>query len=257
MEEVARAAGADLATLRARNAQLHEANPMLGHRGCRLGITYPEIYEMQARAIFLAAVEVSKKTGNPVMPEIMIPLVGTKKELDLMKDAVERMAEAVFKEAGSRVDYMVGTMIELPRACLQAGHIAETASFFSFGTNDLTQTTLGMSRDDSGPFLEIYRQKGIYEQDPFASLDQEGVGEMIKIAVERGRKTRPDIKLGICGEHGGDPASIGFCQKVGLNYVSCSPYRVPIARLAAAQAALAVSAEQTSAAPAEPALAKS
>jgi len=241
MEEVAKAAGADLATLRARNAQLHEANPMLGHRGCRLGITYPEIYEMQARAIFLAAVEVSKKTGNPVMPEVMIPLVGTKKELDLMKDAVERMAEAVFKEAGTRIDYMVGTMIELPRACLQAGNIAETASFFSFGTNDLTQTTLGMSRDDSGPFLEIYRQKGIYEQDPFASLDQEGVGEMIKIAVERGRKTRPDIKLGICGEHGGDPASIGFCQKVGLNYVSCSPYRVPIARLAAAQAALAAS----------------
>ncbi len=241
MEEVAKAAGADLATLRARNAQLHEANPMLGHRGCRLGITYPEIYEMQARAIFLAAVEVSKKTGNPVMPEVMIPLVGTKKELDLMKDAVDRMAEEVFKEAGTRIDYMVGTMIELPRACLQAAQIAETASFFSFGTNDLTQTTLGMSRDDSGPFLEIYRQKGIYEHDPFASLDQEGVGEMIEIAVERGRKTRPDIKLGICGEHGGDPASIGFCQKVGLNYVSCSPYRVPIARLAAAQAALAQS----------------
>jgi len=250
MAEVAKSAGADLATLRARNAQLHESNPMLGHRGCRLGITYPEIYEMQARAIFLAAVEVSKKTGNPVMPEIMIPLVGTKKELDLMKDAVDRMAEAVFKESGTRIDYMVGTMIELPRACLQAAQIAETAAFFSFGTNDLTQTTLGMSRDDSGPFLEIYRQKGIYEQDPFASLDQEGVGELIKIAVERGKKTRPDIKLGICGEHGGDPASIGFCQKVGLNYVSCSPYRVPIARLAAAQAALAN-------APAEPALAKS
>jgi pyruvate,orthophosphate dikinase len=242
MADVARAAGADLATLRARNAQLHESNPMLGHRGCRLGITYPEIYEMQARAIFLAAVEVSQKTGNPVMPEVMIPLVGTKKELDLMKDAVDRMAEAVFKEAGTRIEYLVGTMIELPRACLQAAQIAETATFFSFGTNDLTQTTLGMSRDDSGPFLEIYRQKGIYDQDPFASLDQEGVGEMIKIAVERGRKTRPDIKLGICGEHGGDPASIGFCQKVGLNYVSCSPYRVPIARLAAAQAALAVSA---------------
>jgi pyruvate,orthophosphate dikinase len=239
MEEVAKAAGADLATLRARNAQLHEANPMLGHRGCRLGITYPEIYEMQARAIFLAAVEVSSRTGNPVMPEVMIPLVGTKKELDLMKDAVDRMAEEVFKEAGTRIDYLVGTMIELPRACLAAGSIAETAAFFSFGTNDLTQTTLGMSRDDSGPFLEVYRQKGIYEQDPFASLDQEGVGEMIRIAVERGRKTRPDIKLGICGEHGGDPASIGFCQTIGLNYVSCSPYRVPIARLAAAQAALA------------------
>jgi pyruvate,orthophosphate dikinase len=149
------------------------------------------------------------------------------------------MAEEVFKEAGTRIDYLVGTMIELPRACLAAGSIAETAAFFSFGTNDLTQTTLGMSRDDSGPFLEVYRQKGIYEQDPFASLDQEGVGEMIRIAVERGRKTRPDIKLGICGEHGGDPASIGFCQTIGLNYVSCSPYRVPIARLAAAQAALA------------------
>jgi len=239
MEEVAKAARADIALLRARNAQLHEANPMLGHRGCRLGITYPEIYEMQARAIFLAAVEVSKKTGNPVIPEIMIPLVGTKKELDLMKDAVDRMAAEVFKEAGTKIDYLVGTMIELPRACLAAGQIAETASFFSFGTNDLTQTTLGMSRDDSAPFLEVYRQKGIYEHDPFASLDQDGVGEMIKIAVERGKKTRPDIKLGICGEHGGDPASIGFCQKAGLNYVSCSPYRVPIARLAAAQAALA------------------
>jgi pyruvate,orthophosphate dikinase len=239
MADVAAAAGTELAALRARNAQMHEANPMLGHRGCRLGITYPEIYEMQARAIFEAAVEVSKKTGNPVTPEVMIPLVGAKKELDILKSVVDSVAQAVFKETGQRLAYLVGTMIELPRACIKAGEIAETASFFSFGTNDLTQTTLGMSRDDSGPFLEIYRQKGIYEHDPFASLDQEGVGALIEMAVERGRKTRPDIKLGICGEHGGDPASIGFCQKVGLDYVSCSPYRVPIARLAAAQAALA------------------
>jgi pyruvate,orthophosphate dikinase len=238
MADVARAAGADINQLRARNTQLHESNPMLGHRGCRLGITYPEIYEMQARAIFQAAIDVSKSTGTGVIPEIMIPLVTTKKELDILKDAIDRVAKEVFAERGASVPYLVGTMIELPRACLAAGAIAETAAFFSFGTNDLTQTTLGMSRDDSGPFLEVYRQKGIYEQDPFASLDQEGVGEMIKIAVERGRKTRPDIKLGICGEHGGDPASIGFCQTAGLDYVSCSPYRVPIARLAAAQAAL-------------------
>jgi pyruvate,orthophosphate dikinase len=238
MAEVAKAAGADIAQLRARNAQLHESNPMLGHRGCRLGITYPEIYEMQARAIFQAAIEVSLRTGNPVTPEIMIPLVGTKKELDILTRSVDSVAQEVFKETGHTVTYLVGTMIELPRACIMAGEIAETASFFSFGTNDLTQTTLGMSRDDSGPFLEVYRQKGIYEQDPFASLDQQGVGALIEMAVERGRHTRPGIKLGICGEHGGDPASIGFCQKVGLDYVSCSPYRVPIARLAAAQAAL-------------------
>jgi pyruvate,orthophosphate dikinase len=238
MAEVAKSAGADLATLRARNAQLHESNPMLGHRGCRLGITYPEIYEMQARAIFLAAVEVSKKTGNPVMPEIMIPLVGTKKELDLMKDAVDRMAEAVFKESGTRIDYMVGTMIELPRACLQAAQIAETAAFFSFGTNDLTQTTYGISRDDAAGFLGTYIAKGILAIDPFISVDRDGVGELVKIGVARGRKTRPDLKVGICGEHGGDPASVTFCHEIGLDYVSCSPYRVPIARLAAAQAAL-------------------
>jgi pyruvate,orthophosphate dikinase len=238
MAEVAKAAGADISQLRARNAELHESNPMLGHRGCRLGITYPEIYEMQARAIFQAAIELSQKTGNPVTPEIMIPLVGTKKELDILAKSVDSVARQVFAETGHSVEYLVGTMIELPRACILAGEIAETASFFSFGTNDLTQTTLGMSRDDSGPFLEVYRQKGIYEQDPFASLDQQGVGALIEMAVERGRRTRPEIKLGICGEHGGDPASIGFCQKVGLDYVSCSPYRVPIARLAAAQAAL-------------------
>ncbi|MTJ81713.1 MAG: pyruvate, phosphate dikinase [Telmatospirillum sp.] len=238
MEEVAKAAGADVAALRARNAQLHEANPMLGHRGCRLGITYPEIYEMQARAIFEAAIEVTRKTGKPVSPEIMIPLVGTKKELDLLKTMIEQTAAELFAASGVTLSYMIGTMIELPRAALTAGAIAESAAFFSFGTNDLTQTTLGMSRDDSGPFIEVYRQKGIFERDPFASLDQEGVGELIQIAAERGRKARPDLKLGICGEHGGDPASIAFCQRVGLNYVSCSPYRVPIARLAAAQAAL-------------------
>jgi pyruvate,orthophosphate dikinase len=236
--EVAKAAGVDVATVKARNGALHESNPMLGHRGCRLGITYPEIYEMQARAIFEAAVHVSRETGRSVVPEIMIPLVGAKKELDLMKDAIDKEAAEVFAEAKMSVRYMVGTMIELPRAALLAGDIAQTGEFFSFGTNDLTQTTFGMSRDDSGPFIEVYRQKGIYEHDPFASLDQAGVGELIKIAAERGRATRPGLKLGICGEHGGDPASIAFCQTAGLDYVSCSPYRVPIARLAAAQAAL-------------------
>ncbi|MBF0374620.1 MAG: pyruvate, phosphate dikinase [Alphaproteobacteria bacterium] len=244
MNEVARAAGVDLATVKGRTAQLHESNPMLGHRGCRLGITYPEIYEMQAQAIFEAAILLADK-GQTVVPEIMVPLVGTKKELDLMKASIDKVAQRVFAEKGKSVPYHVGTMIELPRAALRAGDIAATAEFFSFGTNDLTQTTLGMSRDDSAPFLEVYRQKGIYEHDPFASLDQEGVGEMIQIAAERGRKTRPDIKLGICGEHGGDPASIAFCQTVGLDYVSCSPYRVPIARLAAAQAALGVKASST------------
>lgn len=239
MAEVAKAAGADIATLRARNAQLHESNPMLGHRGCRLGLTYPEIYEMQARAIFEAAVEVTKKNGSCAGIEIMIPLVGIPKELEILRALVERVGKEVFAASGVTVPHMIGTMIELPRACLTADEIAKTAEFFSFGTNDLTQTTLGMSRDDSGPFLDIYRARGIYEQDPFATLDQTGVGEMIKIAAERGRKTRPEIKLGICGEHGGDPASVAFCQTVGLNYVSCSPYRVPIARLAAAQAALA------------------
>jgi len=246
MAEVATASGADLATLRARNAQLHEANPMLGHRGVRLGITYPEIYEMQATAIFEAAIEVSQESGHPaVFPEVMIPLVGTKLELDLMKAVVDGAAQAVFKAKGASIDYHLGTMIELPCAALAAGKIAEIAEFFSFGTNDLTQTTLGMSRDDSGPFLEIYRQKGIYEHDPFASIDQDSVGEMIAIAVERGRKTRPGLKLGICGEHGGDPASIAFVQTLGLDYVSCSPYRVPIARLAAAQAALGAKAAST------------
>lgn len=224
--------------VRQRLSDLTEANPMLGHRGCRLGITYPEIYEMQARAIFEAAVNVSKKTGQGVIPEVMIPLVGAKKELDLMRGVVEAAAKAVFAEKGAAVDYIVGTMIELPRAALTADKIAETADFFSFGTNDLTQTTLGMSRDDAANFLPYYTEKGIYERDPFVSIDVEGVGALVEIAKEKGRATNPKIKLGICGEHGGDPASIAFCEKVGLDYVSCSPYRVPIARLAASQAAI-------------------
>jgi pyruvate,orthophosphate dikinase len=211
---------------------------MLGHRGCRLGITFPEIYEMQARAIFEAACAVSGEGGAPVVPEVMIPLVATKRELELMKVVVDKAAQAVFAEKGRTIDYLVGTMIELPRAALTAGEIAEEARFFSFGTNDLTQTTLGLSRDDAGSFLPTYVEKGIFARDPFVSLDVEGVGQLVALAVERGRATRPDLKLGICGEHGGDPASIAFCESVGLDYVSASPFRVPIARLAAAQAAL-------------------
>ncbi len=237
-EEVAKAAGLDVETLRRRAAELHEFNPMLGHRGCRLGVTYPEIYEMQARAIFEAACAVADKSGAAPVPEVMIPLVGTKRELELMKTVVDRAAQAVFAQQGRTIEYLVGTMIELPRAALRAGDIAEVGEFFSFGTNDLTQTTLGVSRDDAGRFLTAYVEKGIYARDPFVSLDVEGVGELISIAAERGRATRPDIKLGICGEHGGDPASIAFCEQTGLDYVSASPYRVPIARLAAAQAAL-------------------
>jgi pyruvate, orthophosphate dikinase len=232
--EVAEAAGVGVEALKQRAAELHEFNPMLGHRGCRLGVTYPEIYEMQARAIFEAACVLAVA---PV-PEIMIPLVGTKRELELMKEVVDKAAEAVFAEQGKRIDYLVGTMIELPRACLMADEIAEVGAFFSFGTNDLTQTTLGVSRDDAARFLTHYVDKGIYASDPFVSLDVEGVGQLIEIATIKGRKTRADIKLGICGEHGGDPASIAFCEKTGLDYVSASPYRVPIARLAAAQAAL-------------------
>jgi pyruvate,orthophosphate dikinase len=236
--EVASAAGVAVDQLKRRAAELHEFNPMLGHRGCRLGVTYPEIYEMQARAIFEAAVDVAEKSGEAPIPEVMIPLVATKRELDLMKAVVDKAAQAVFGERGKTIEYLVGTMIELPRAALKAGEIAETGEFFSFGTNDLTQTTLGVSRDDAARFLGAYVEKGIYAKDPFVSLDVEGVGELVEIAAERGRKTRPDIKLGICGEHGGDPASIAFCEKVGLDYVSASPFRVPIARLAAAQAAL-------------------
>jgi len=237
--EVAEAAGVSVDLLRRRAAELHEFNPMLGHRGCRLGITYPEIYEMQARAIFEAALDVAKASGTAPIPEVMIPLVATKRELELMKALVDQTAMAVFEERGAEVAYLVGTMIELPRAALKAGEIAEVGAFFSFGTNDLTQTTLGVSRDDAGRFLTQYVDKGIFARDPFVSLDIEGVGQLIEIAAERGRATRPGIKLGICGEHGGDPASIAFCEKLGLDYVSASPYRVPIARLAAAQAALA------------------
>jgi pyruvate, orthophosphate dikinase len=232
--DVAAAAGVGVETLKRRAAELHEFNPMLGHRGCRLGVTYPEIYEIQARAIFEAACDLEV---SPI-PEVMVPLVATRRELELMKEVIDRTAEAVFAERGKRIDYLVGTMIELPRAAIMAGQIAEVGAFFSFGTNDLTQTTLGVSRDDASRFLTHYVDKGIYERDPFVSLDIEGVGELVKLAAERGRATRPDIKLGICGEHGGDPASIHFCESVRLDYVSASPYRVPIARLAAAQAAL-------------------
>ncbi len=237
MQEVADASHLTLEAVKYRASQLHEANPMLGHRGVRLGITYPEIYAMQSRAIFEAAAEVQKE-GKTVLPEIMIPLIMTKKELQLMKAIVDDAASAVKKETGVDIIYQVGTMIELPRAALRAGEIAEFAEFFSFGTNDLTQTTLGISRDDAANFIEQYKKQGVIEFDPFVTIDQDGVGELIRLAAERGKATRKDIKLGICGEHGGDPASIAFCQKTGLSYVSCSPYRVPIARLASAQAAI-------------------
>ncbi|HEY1606201.1 MAG TPA: pyruvate, phosphate dikinase [Allosphingosinicella sp.] len=236
--EVASAAGSDVETLRRRAAELHELNPMLGHRGCRLGITYPEIYEMQARAIFEAAVAVAEEGGDAPMPEVMVPLVATQAELRIIRELIDRIAAAVFEEKGRKLDYLVGTMIELPRAALMAGSIAEEASFFSFGTNDLTQTTLGVSRDDAGRFLTTYVEKGIFARDPFVSIDEPGVGQLIALAAERGRAKRPKLKLGICGEHGGDPTSIAFCEATGLDYVSASPYRVPIARLAAAQAAL-------------------
>ncbi|RWL16115.1 MAG: pyruvate, phosphate dikinase [Mesorhizobium sp.] len=240
-EEVAEVAAAMKVSpdkLRQRTEALHEFNPMLGHRGCRLAVSYPEIAEMQARAIFEAAVEAGRKAGALVVPEIMVPLVGLVKELDYVKARIDAIAKSVMEETGVKIDYLTGTMIELPRAALRAHVIAEAAEFFSFGTNDLTQTTFGISRDDAASFLETYRQKGIIEQDPFVSLDIEGVGELVRMAAEKGRATRPEIKLGICGEHGGDPASIHFCEEVGLDYVSCSPYRVPIARLAAAQAAV-------------------
>jgi pyruvate,orthophosphate dikinase len=235
MEEVSKAAKVDIETIKQRAIALKEENPMLGHRGCRLGITYPEIYEMQARAIFEAVIAV----GDNVLPEIMIPLVMHPKELEILKAKIDAVAEEVFKKAGKKHAYLIGTMIELPRAALLADKIAESAEFFSFGTNDLTQTTLGISRDDSTNFIQPYLEQGIIEKDPFVQLDEEGVGQLIEIAVERGRKTRKDIKLGICGEHGGNPASIHFCARIGMDYVSCSPFRVPIARLAAAQAALA------------------
>jgi pyruvate,orthophosphate dikinase len=238
IDEVAASMGVAVEKLRQRASELHEFNPMLGFRGCRLAIAFPEIAEMQARAIFEAASIAKKKTGKVVTPEIMVPLVIAKAEFDLVRATIDQMAETVAKEAGEPTPYMVGTMIELPRACLRAGEIAETAEFFSFGTNYLTQTGLGISRDDAASFLGLYATKGILPADPFVTIDEDGVGELIEIAAERGRKTRPGIKLGICGEHGGDPESIAFCEKLGLTYVSCSPYRVPIARLAAAQAAL-------------------
>ncbi|HEY5064217.1 MAG TPA: pyruvate, phosphate dikinase [Xanthobacteraceae bacterium] len=236
--EVAKAMGADPKVLEDRARELHEFNPMLGFRGCRLAIAYPEIAEMQARAIFEAAVEASKKIGKPVVPEIMVPLIATKAELDVVKERIDAVAKMVAAETKSPVKYQVGTMIELPRAALKAGEIAETAEFFSFGTNDLTQTAFGISRDDAASFLGVYTSKGILPCDPFVSIDRDGVGELMRIAVERGRKVRKTIKLGICGEHGGDPASVAFCHEIALDYVSCSPFRVPIARLAAAQAAL-------------------
>ena len=238
VREVVTATGVSEDKIRHRTRELSEHNPMLGFRGCRLAIAFPEIAEMQARAIFEAAVQAAKDTGAPVTPEVMVPLVFTRMEFDIVKARIDAMAKAVSEETGARFEYQVGTMIELPRAALKAGEIAETAEFFSFGTNDLTQTALGISRDDAATFLGPYTQKGILAVDPFVSIDREGVGELVKIATERGRAQRPNIKLGICGEHGGDPASIGFCQEVGLDYVSCSPFRVPIARLAAAQSAL-------------------
>src|SRR5581483_4536541 len=229
--------GVPVEKIQQRVKELHEFNPMLGFRGCRLGLVYPEISEMQARAVFEAAAEV-QKSGVKVKPEVMIPLVGFKKELDLQVEVVHRVAKEVMAEQKVKLDYMVGTMIEIPRGALTADEIAHTAQFFSFGTNDLTQTCLGMSRDDSGSFLPPYQELEIVRKNPFASIDQNGVGQLMKIAVEKGRSHRPDIKLGICGEHGGDPDSVKFCHRLGLTYVSCSPFRVPVARLAAAQAAL-------------------
>jgi pyruvate,orthophosphate dikinase len=237
---MARVLGKSPEAVARRVEELHESNPMLGHRGCRLGIVYPEITAMQARAIFEAAVQV-KKAGGTVHPEVMVPLAGFRKELENQEKIVRDAAAKVFAETGVTLEYSVGTMIEVPRACVTAGEIAKTAEFFSFGTNDLTQTTLGMSRDDYGPFISVYtdpKKADILHADPFATIDQEGVGALMQTAVERGRATRPDLKVGICGEHGGDPDTVKFCHKIGLNYVSCSPFRVPIARLAAAQAAL-------------------
>ena len=244
IDALAATSGLDAAKLKRRARELHETNPMLGHRGCRLGVAYPEIYEMQVRAILEAALEVKKTAAEAPIPEIMHPLVAMGLEMKYLRELTDRTAEAVFAEAGDRVDHLVGTMIELPRAALRAGDLAEYAEFFSFGTNDLTQTTFGISRDDSANFLQAYMDKGIFEADPFVRLDQDGVGDLIRIAAERGRAVSPDMKIGICGEHGGDPASIAFCETLGLDYVSCSPYRVPIARLAAAQAALVARGEE-------------
>jgi pyruvate,orthophosphate dikinase len=237
ISSVAREMNWGFVELRNKVQQLHEMNPMLGHRGCRLGITYPEIYEMQVRAIFQAACDV-KKAGVDVHPEVMIPLVGTVRELTLTTEMTRRVAEEVMAEKGVKVDYLVGTMIEIPRAALIAEQLGEVAEFFSFGTNDLTQMTFGYSRDDAGVFLPEYVDKKILPKDPFESIDQEGVGQLVRLGTERGRSTNAKLKVGVCGEHGGDPASIRFFRSAGLNYVSCSPYRVPVARLAAAQAEL-------------------
>jgi pyruvate,orthophosphate dikinase len=236
---VAAATGLDAAKLLRRAQELHEVNPMLGHRGCRLGVSYPEIYEMQVQAIIEAACEVAAAGRPAPIPEIMHPLVAKGEEMKFLRQLTDKTAKKVMADKGREIEYLVGTMVELPRAAIRAGDLAENAEFFSFGTNDLTQTTFGISRDDAGKFLGAYIDKGIFDKDPFVSLDQEGVGDLIRIAAERGRAARPGVKLGICGEHGGDPASIQFCESVGLDYVSCSPYRVPIARLAAAQAAQA------------------
>jgi pyruvate,orthophosphate dikinase len=237
-DEMARVTGKAVGEIRQRALALHETNPMLGHRGCRLGITFPEIYEMQAVAIFEAACAMAKETADAVHPEIMVPLIATKREFVILKEMVDRIGGEIMEREGVTVPYSVGTMIELPRAALMAGEIAESAAFFSFGTNDLTQTVFGLSRDDAASFIGVYQKLGIFEHDPFVTIDTAGVGELIRIAAERGRAARPGLKLGICGEHGGDPASIRFCREAGLDYVSCSPYRVPIARLAAAQAEL-------------------
>jgi pyruvate,orthophosphate dikinase len=238
MKELADAMNVTVEHVQNKCDELHEFNPMMGHRGCRLAVTYPEIAEMQTRALMEAAIEVKEEDGYDILPEIMIPLIGEVKELKFVKDIVVKTAEKVKKEKSSDMEYHIGTMIEIPRAAITADEIAEEAEFFSFGTNDLTQMTFGFSRDDAGKFLDSYYENKIYEQDPFARIDQKGVGALVKIAVDKGKATRPDIKLGICGEHGGDPSSVEFCHNVGLTYVSCSPFRVPIARLAAAQAAI-------------------
>ena len=238
IKSLAKEMGVTVKHLKEKCADLHEFNPMMGHRGCRLAVTYPEIARMQTRALMEAAIEVKEEEGYDIVPEIMIPLVGEKKELKFVKDVVVETAEKVKAEKNSDIEYHIGTMIEIPRAALTADEIAEEAEFFSFGTNDLTQMTFGFSRDDAGKFLDSYYQSKIYESDPFARLDQNGVGKLVEMAVLKGRKTRPEIKLGICGEHGGEPSSVEFCHKVGLTYVSCSPFRVPIARLAAAQASI-------------------
>ena len=237
IQELATNMGVSVEKIKEKVAQLSELNPMMGHRGCRLGIAYPEITEMQARAIFEAACNVAKE-GVKILPEVMIPLVGIKKELEYQKKIVVETAKMVMEEKGNQIKYLVGTMIELPRAALTADEIAEEAEFFSFGTNDLTQTTFGFSRDDVGKFLPDYIKQGILQDDPFQTIDIKGVGKLMKMTIELGRKTRPEIEIGICGEHGGDPRSVEFCYKAGMNYVSCSPYRVPIARLSAAQAVL-------------------